>query len=352
MKIQLGFLDLQHRFDQLSKGGDALERLNAIVDWEMFRPDLESIDRKERKSAAGRKPTDRVRMFKMLVLQNLYGLSDDALEYQVTDRLTFMRFLGIDLGGAVPDAKTVWLFREQLREAKVFERLFERFHRALAVQGIKLNSGQIVDASFVEAPRQRNTREENETIKEGAVPVQWTKNPAKLRQKDTDARWTQKNDEDHFGYKSHVSVDRKTKLVISEQATPANVHDSQVFDGLLGKARRRGRDVWADSAYRSREHERGLKRRGFRSHVHERGSRGHPLTAVQQRRNRTKSRVRVRVEHVFATMTQMGGMFVRSIGLERVRAWATMKTLTYNLKRLEALIRLGKLPIDGIGVPG
>ncbi len=352
MKMQLGFFDLQNRFDKLSQGGDALERLNAIVDWEMFRADLERIDRKERKSTAGRKPTDRVRMFKMLVLQNLYGLSDEALEFQVTDRLTFMRFLGIDLGGTVPDAKTVWLFREQLREAKVFDRLFERFHRALATQGIKLNSGQIVDASFVEAPRQRNTREENELVKEGAVPKQWTKKPAKLRQKDIDARWTQKNDEDHFGYKTHVSVDRKTKLVIREQTTPANVHDSQVFEGLLGKARQRGRDVWADSAYRSREHERGLKRRGFRSHVHEKGSRGHPLTEVQQRRNRTKSRVRVRVEHVFATMTQMGGMLVRSIGLERMRTWSTMKALTYNLKRLEALIRLGKVPIDGIGVPG
>ena len=279
MTIQLEFLALPHQFDQLSTGRDALARLDALVDWEMFRPDLESIDRTERTSAAGRKPTDRGRRFKMLVLQNLHGLSDDALEYQVTDRLTSMRFLGIDLGDAVPDAKTVWLFREQLREAKVFVRLFERFYRALATQGIKLNSGQIVDASFVEAPRQRNTREEDETSKERAVPAQWRKNPAKLRQKDTDARWTQKNDEDYFGYKSHVSVDRKTKLVISEHATPANVHDSQVFDGLLGKARRRGRYVWADSAYRSREHERGLKRRGFRSHVHERGSRGHPLTA-------------------------------------------------------------------------
>ncbi len=115
MKIQFGFFDLQNRFDKLSQGGDALERLNAIVDWAMFRADLERIDRKERKSAAGRKPTDRVRMFKMLVLQHLYGLSDEALEYQVTDRLTFMRFLGIDLGGTVPDAKTVWL----LMRAKV-----------------------------------------------------------------------------------------------------------------------------------------------------------------------------------------------------------------------------------------
>lgn len=149
-----------------------------------------------------------------------------------------------------------------------------------------------------------------------------------------------------------MSVDRKTILVISELATLANAHDSQVFDGRPGKTRRRGRDVRADSAYRSRDHERELTRRGFRSHVHECGSRAYALTAEQQRRNRTKSRVRVRVKHAFTIMTQMGGVFLRSIGLERMRAWSTMKTLTYNLKLLEALIQLGKLPIDGIGVPG
>ena len=299
----------------------------------------------------GRKPIDRVVMFKMLVLQNLYGLSDEALEYQVSDRLTFMRFLGIDLAGTVPDAKTVWLFRERLREAKVFDRLFEQFQRALSSQGVKLNSGQIVDASFVEAPRQRNTREENETIKDGAIPKDWTDNAAKCRQKDIDARWTKKNDEDHYGYKTHVSVDRKTKLVIEERSTAANVHDSQVFDELLGKPKKRGRDVWADSAYRSAEQERSLKRHGFRSHVHGRAYRGRPLSDAQQRDNRRKSRVRVRVEHVFATMTQMGGMTVRTIGIERMRVWSTMKALSYNLKRLEVLIRLRKIPIDGIGAP-
>jgi IS5 family transposase len=181
--------------------------------------------------------------------------------------------------------------------------------------------------------------------------VEWTKNPAKLRQKDIDARWTQKNDEDHYGYKTHVSVDRRTKLVIEERATAANVHDSQVFVELLGKAKERGWGVWADSAYRSIEHERKLKRCGFHSHVHERAYRGRPLTARQQKTNRTKSRVRVRVEHVFAAMTQMGGMSVRSIGIERMKAWSTMKALTYNLKRLEMLVRKGKIPIEGIGVP-
>ena len=257
----------------------------------------------------------------------------------------------IDLSGTVLDAKTVWLFREPLREAKIFERLFEQFHRALASQGVKLNSGQIVDASFVEAPRQRNTREENETIKDGAVPAQWTENSAKLRQKDIDARWTQKNDENHYGYKPPVSVDRKMKLVIEERATAAHVHDSQVFEALLGRAGKRGRDVWADSAYRSAEHERKLKRSGFHSHVHERAYRGRPLSARQQQANRTKSRVRVRVEHVFAAMTQMGSMTVRSIRIERMKVWSTMKALTYNLRRLEVLIRMGKIPIDRIGAP-
>lgn len=351
MNIQFGFFDLHKRFAKLSEAGDALERLDALIDWELFRPELERIDRKERNSAAGRKPLDRVLVFKMLVLQGLYGLSDEALEYQVTDRLTFMRFLRIELSGSVPDAKTVWLFREQLREGKIFDRLFEQFHQALAAAGAKLNSGQIVDASFVEAPRQRNTREENETIKDGAVPKGWTEQPAKLRQKDIDARWTQKNDEDYYGYKTHVSVDRKTKLVIEERATAANVHDSQVFEPLLGKAKERGRDVWADSAYRSIEHERELKRHGFRSHVHERAYRGRPLTAGQERNNRKRSRVRVRVEHVFAAMTQMGGMTVRSIGIERMSAWSKMKALTYNLKRLEVLVRKRKIPIEGLGVP-
>jgi hypothetical protein len=143
MSIQFGFFDLHKRFSKLSEAGDALERLDALIDWEMFRPELERIDRKERKSAAGRKPLDRVVMFKMLVLQSLYGLSDEALEYQVTDRLTFMRFLRIDLSGAVPDAKTVWLFREQLREGQIFDRLFESFTRRSAPQGSSSTVGRL-----------------------------------------------------------------------------------------------------------------------------------------------------------------------------------------------------------------
>jgi len=148
-----------------------------------------------------------------------------------------------------------------------------------------------------------------------------------------------------------VSVDRKTKLVIEERSSAANMHDSEVFGELLGTPRKRGRDVWATSACRSGEQEQDLKRHGFRSHVHERAYRGQPLTEAQQRENRRTCRVRVRVEHVFSAMTQMGGMIGRTIGIERKRVWSTMKALGYNLGRLVVLIRLGRIPFDGIGIP-
>lgn len=351
MSIRIGFFDLHTRFSKLSEAGDALERFDAPIDWEMFRPELERIDRKERKSAAGRKSLDRVLMFKMLVLQSPCGHSDEALEYQVTDRLTCMRSLRIDLSGSVPDAETVRLFREQLRERKIFDRLFEQFRQALAATGATLNRGQMVDASFVEAPRQRNTRAENETIKDGAVQKKWTKQPATLRPKDIDARWTQKNDEDHYRYKTHVSIDRNTKLAIEEHATAANMHASRLSELLPGKAKDRGPDVRADSVYRSIEDERELKRHGFRGQLHERTYRGQPLTACQERCNLKRSRVWVRGEYGFSAMTQSGGMTVRSIGIERMSARSKMKALTYNLKRLKVLVRKRKIPIERLGVP-
>ena len=147
-----GFFDIQFRLDDLTKNGDPLVQLNERVNWDLFRPELEKIREKERKSSAGRKAFDVVLMFKILVLQSLYNLSDDAVEYQVRDRLSFMRFLGLSIGDRVPDAKTVWLFREQLGEAKLVKRLFKKFDRYLREQGFKARKGQIVDASIVSVP--------------------------------------------------------------------------------------------------------------------------------------------------------------------------------------------------------
>ena len=142
--MQMGFFDLERRYASLSELGDPLERLNATVDWEIFRPDLERIDQKVRKNAAGCKPTCRVLMFKLLILQRLYGLSDERLEYQVRDRLSFMRFLNLDLAEKVPDARTVWAFREALKTHQLADVLFERLNKALAGMGIQIGRAHVL----------------------------------------------------------------------------------------------------------------------------------------------------------------------------------------------------------------
>ena len=186
-----GLFDLEFRLQELDKGGEPLPKLNETIDWDQFRPTLETIRDRERKSNAGRPPFDVVLMVKILVLQSLYNLSDEATEYQIRDRLSFMRFLGLSLEDSVPDAKTIWLYREQLTEAQLIETLFVQFDAHLNEKGFAARKGQIIDASITAAPRQRNTREENAIIKEGGTPQAWEDHPAKLRQKDVDARKTE-----------------------------------------------------------------------------------------------------------------------------------------------------------------
>jgi len=329
--MQTGLLDWQIRFHQLDIGGDPLPKLKNLVDWERFRPGLEAVRDKERKSNAGRKPFDVILMFKVLVLQSLYNLSDEKMEFQIRDRLSFMRFLGLSLGDAVPDEKTIWLFREQLTEAGVIKQLFKEFDQFLEAKGFCARRGQIIDASIVEAPRQRNTREENRQIKAGQMPEDWSEQ--KKRQKDTDARWTKKNGQTHYGYKNHINVDVKHKLIRDYEVSPASVHDSQVFEQLLDQDNS-SRDVWADSAYRSEEKLRELKKRKFREHLQRKGCRHKPLTDRETRGNRTRSRIRSRVEHIFGVQAMRAGdLILRTIGLIRAKAKIGLRNLAYNLDR-------------------
>lgn len=196
--MQSSFFDLDNRYAQLSKLRGPLIELNRVIDWEIFRSTLSTKAEKPRKSASGRKRIDRVLLFKMPVLQRLYNLADEALEFQVKDRLSFMRFLGLSLAASVPDAKTMWVFREELKEHKLTEKLFDRFDECLRALNVELKSGQIVDATFVTVPIQRNKREENALIEEGAIPIEWGKEPHKLAQKDTGAPLDQKEWRKHL----------------------------------------------------------------------------------------------------------------------------------------------------------
>ncbi|WP_018952496.1 IS5 family transposase [Thioalkalivibrio sulfidiphilus] len=330
--MQPGFFDLDDRYQLLEKLGDPLPKLNAVADWEGFRPILQRVREKERKSNAGRKGYDVVLMFKVLVLQHFYNLADEQVEYQIRDRYSFCRFLGLTPEGKVPDARTVWLFREHLKELDLMDELFAELMAQIEAAGFIPKQGQIVDASIVAAPRQRNSREENEAIRRGEVPEGWKDKPAMLRQKDVEARWTKKHGKSYYGYKNHISIDRKHKLVRHFEVTDAATHDSQVFDVLLDDTNTSG-DIWADSAYRSAEREIHLREPGHRSHIQTKGTSQKPLTGRQKAANRRRAQVRARVEHVFGAQAAMGGKLVRTIGLARARVKIAMTNMTYNLRR-------------------
>lgn len=343
---QLNIMAEWDRLKRLSAIGDPLERINSVIDWEAFRPTLENAYRNEPKGLGGRPPIDRVLMFKISMLQQWYNVSDDAAEYVINDRLSFQRFLGMSLSDKVPDAKTIWAFKEHLKNSGVYRELFDLFNRQMEKEGIITRAGSLIDASFVDVPRQRNTREENKIIKEGGIPMDWldTGKVNMFEQKDVDARWTKKNEETHYGYKDHVKVDRDSKIIVAFEVTAANVHDSNCFEKLIDKY---DKAVWADSAYVGEAIKASILEKflDLEMHINEKGNRNRPLTNEQKEKNREKSTIRARVEHVFGYMTvSMRGMFLRCIGIERATRDIALKNLGYNMRRLECLVRLGKAP--------
>lgn len=324
---------------ELMKLGNPLERLDKIIDFEVFRVTLEeALVNNKRKNNAGRRPLDPVFVFKVLVLQRLYGLSDEQTEYQIVDRLSFRRFLGIHTVDDVPDARTLWKYRDIMAKKGTFDALFEDFNKVLADKGLIVNEGKIIDASFVEAPRQRNTREENRKIKEGEGDSLWSDNPHKKCHKDTDACWTKKRDETHYGYKNHAKVCGKTKLICGYDTTDASVHDSNVSDSLIDDSDTKGEDVWLDAGYVGRDG--ALREKGVNPIICEKGFRNRPLTDEQKASNREKSRVRSRVEHVFGFIEgSMGGMVCRAVGIVRAKACVALTNLTYNIARFVQIHR-------------
>ena len=336
---QLNLLAEDNRLARLSEMGDPLEKVSGVVDWEIFRPVLDKAFYHEPKGPGGRPPIDRVLMFKTVMLQQWYHIADDKAEYMINDRLSFQRFLGLTLNDKVPDAKTLWAFKEQLKESGADLELFTMFTQMMETEGIITREGSLFDASFVDVPRQRNTRDENKTIKEGGIPEKWLSDDKKkmLEQKDTDARWAKKNDELHYGYKDHVKVDRDSKMIVDFNVSAANVHDSQCFFELIDK---KDKAIWADSAFVGEELHADILHDfpTIQLNINEKGYKNKPLTDGQKASNREKSKIRARVEHVFGHMTNsMGGMFMRCIGIDRAIREIAMKNLAYNLQRLTFL---------------
>ena len=198
----------------------------------------------------------------------------------------------------IPDATTIAFFRERLRKAGVIEELFEMFEAYLRSQGLEARGGQIIDATLVPVPKQRNTREENKEIKAGRLPEGWDENQDRLQQKDLDARWVKKNSINYFGYKSSICIDVDHGFIRRYAITPANVNYSKMLTRLLDPENKHDY-VWADSAYSGECFEELLSLGGFKSLIHEKGARNHPLSDTSKELNRGKSAIRACFEHVF-----------------------------------------------------
>ena len=325
--------DEDFRLEKLSSQKDPLVKLKERIDFEIFRGLLEDTLSKESKGMGGARPYDYVMMFKILILQRYNNISDDKMEFAILDRPSFMRFLGLTLGDKVPDAKTIWLFREQLTGKGVTEKLFNCFLEELKTKGLVVNEGKIVDASFVEVPIQRNSREENKQIKQGEIPNAWKEKPNKLEQKDTDARWTKKNGKSYYGYKDHVKADEKSKLIDTYTVTDASVHDSQETEPLLSEEDKVP-SLHADSAYSGERVAQAVEKKEMVNHIHEKGYRNNPLTDQQKENNKIKSKTRARVEHIFGFIeNSMNGSFIRTIGIKRATTVIGLMNLTYPIFR-------------------
>ncbi len=326
--MQPSFFDHQNRLELLEHLGDPLPKLERTIDWEAFRGILSTVYKDSDPSKGGRPPYDAILMFKILVLQHFYNLADDQTEFQIRDRYSFCRFLGLSPESKVPDAKTIWVFRERLKSQYLVDKLFTELLSQIDSAGFTACKGQIVDAAIVPVPKQRNSREENASVKAGKTPKDWSNH--KRCQKDVDARWTKKHGKSHYGYKNHISVDHKHKVIRSYAVTSAEVHDSQVFEELLDKNNTSG-SVWADSAYRCAERENTLAKANYRSQIHRKATRKRPLNDREKKANHKRSKVRARVEHVFAQQTNR---LIRTIGQTRAEVKIGMMNLVYNMRRM------------------
>jgi len=354
---QILFNGVEKQLSRLEKMGDPFIKINELIDWEIFRGPLEKALRKTDRRQGGRPAHDVILMFKIVMLMAWYNLSYNQAEYQINNRLDFMRFLGVEIGTKLPDENTIWDFKEAIKNHGLDRELFDLFNNSLQDCGIEVNSGTIVDASFVEVPRRRVITEtelkepeklhENEKINmtleetEAAVLVSANDEKTKhiLEQTDFEARYTKKNDVTFFGYKDHAAVDKDTKIIIDYDVTSAEVHDSQVCTQFITT---KTSDLWADSAYMSAEIKAKLLEINpdIKIHICNRAYRNKPLTNEQKEENREISKIRARVEHVFGFMTRsMSGMFLNCIGLERARRDIGLKNLGYNIKRLITLKR-------------
>jgi len=321
----------EHHRQQIDRLGDPLVEIESYIDFVALAGEVDRIAPRPVSAQGGRPPFPTETMVRILVLKRLYNLSDEQMEYQLLDRMSYQRFCGLSQAVNIPDRTTIWTFENRIGEVGAKALFGDGVSAQLLKKGYIARGGQIIDATLVPAPKQHNSRGEKALIEQGAMPASWR--PAKRRQKDLDATWTKKHGKSHFGFKLSINVDKKYKFIRRLETDTASTHDSQHFDNVFDTGNT-SRAVYADRGYPSEAREAWLKENGFRNQIQRKGKRSKPLSDCQQGRNHRIAKTRARVEHVFAAIEQMGGKMIRTIGQARANFAMTMMVACYNLKRL------------------
>jgi len=303
---------LRQAYSKLAKLGDPLAGANTLIDWEKFRPIEDSVyDNKTEKG--GHPNIDFVLMIKILVLQHWYSLSDQKMERELTNNLSFMNFLGYP--AAIPDSTTIWLFRERLKEKDSFDAIWQEVQRQLDAKGLIVKEGSIQDATFITSdPGRSGNKPRGEDAR---------------TRRSKDGTWAKKGNETHFGYKLHENVDAQYGLIRAIETTTASVHDSQI------DLSREGETIYRDKGYF------GAPARG-RPVTMWRATRGHPLDSWDRRRNLQISKIRAPGERPFAVIkTVFKAAHVLVTTVSRVHVKMIFTAFAYNLYQLGTLRKAG-----------
>lgn len=328
IKIDL-FANLTHT-NKLDSLGDPLRDIDTLIDIKAISDAVEETLPQVDYSKGGRPPYPTETMIRILLIKRLYGLSDEQCEYQLVDRTSYKRFCQLEHAINIPDRTTIWNFQQTLGQQGVTA-LFNAIDAQIQQAGYIARCGQIVDATLIKAPVQRNSKQDNEIIKQGETPKDWSE--PKRRQKDVDATWTKKHDKSYFGYKLSINIDNQNKIIRKFTTDTAKVHDSQAIDELIDKGNTSA-DFYADSGYAGAPIKDKITEHKLRNRIQNKGVKNKPLSACQKRRNKRLSKTRVRVEHPFAHMAHMGGKMIRVIGQARAQVQIGLMVCCYNLKRL------------------
>jgi IS5 family transposase len=328
---------VQRRKAKLEGYVQTLSAMDALIDFSAMAAAVDEACPRPNRGKGGRPAYPTEALVRMVFLQGLYNLSDEQCEHQVLDRLSFQRFCRLDGALNIPDARTLWSFRQRLAQGGLGGRaIFETLSQQLQRHGFIPRGGQIVDASIVQAPITQANAKEREALNQGQPPEGWS--AKRLAHTDRDARWTIKHGKAFYGYKLHGNVDARYKLIRTIKVTAANADDGQQLPHVLQEANTRER-LLADRGYDSQANRQTLQQHGLADGIARRAKPGQTARTRLTRRNQTINRTRARVEHVFAALQQQGGKCVRAMTLARNALAITLQCAAYNARRLVWLVK-------------